>query len=37
LRHILVHDYDLIDDATIWKIIHSNLGKLKEEISKYLD
>ena len=37
LRHILVHDYDLIDDATIWKIIHSNLDKLKEEISKYLD
>ena len=36
LRHILVHDYDLIDDATIWKIIHSNLDKLKEEISKYL-
>jgi uncharacterized protein with HEPN domain len=37
LRHILVHDYDLIDDATIWKIIHFNLGKLKDEISKYLD
>lgn len=37
LRHILVHDYDLIDDATIWKIIHSNLSKLKEEISKYLE
>jgi|SRR5665213_27006 len=37
LRHILVHDYDLIDDATIWKIIHSNLDKLKEEISKYLE
>lgn len=37
LRHILVHDYDLIDDATIWKIIHSNLDKLKEELSKLLD
>ncbi len=21
LRHILVHDYDLIDDGSIWKII----------------
>ena len=37
LRHILVHGYDLIDDATIWKIIHSSLSTLKEEISKYLD
>ena len=23
LRHILVHDYDLIDDASIWKIIQT--------------
>lgn len=37
LRHILVHDYDLIDDGSIWKIIHNNLGILKEEIKKYLD
>jgi uncharacterized protein with HEPN domain len=37
LRHILVHDYDLIDDASIWKIIHNNLDQLKEEIKKYLD
>lgn len=22
LRRILVHDYNLIDDASIWKIIH---------------
>jgi len=37
LRHILVHDYDLIDDASIWKIVQSNLKILKEEIQKYLD
>ncbi|MEP6583536.1 MAG: HepT-like ribonuclease domain-containing protein [Ginsengibacter sp.] len=37
LRHILVHDYDLIDDASIWKIVHSNLKVLKEEIQKYLE
>ena len=24
LRHILVHDYDLIDNASIWKIVHNN-------------
>jgi len=25
LRHILVHDYDLIDDSTIWRICQNNL------------
>ncbi len=35
LRHILVHDYDLIDDASIWKILQVNLKTLKEEIQKY--
>jgi uncharacterized protein with HEPN domain len=37
LRHILVHDYDLIDDGSIWKIIQNNLDKLQEEIKTYLD
>lgn len=37
LRHILVHDYDLIDDATIWLIITENLPVLKLEISKLMD
>jgi uncharacterized protein with HEPN domain len=32
LRHILVHDYDLIDDATILRICRSNLPVLKQEI-----
>ena len=35
LRHILVHDYDLIDDASIWKITQNNLKTLKEEIQSY--
>jgi uncharacterized protein with HEPN domain len=35
LRHILVHDYDLIDDASIWKITQNNLKALKEEIQMY--
>ena len=37
LRHVLVHDYDLIDDASIWKIVQSNLKILQEETQKYLD
>lgn len=37
LQHILVHDYDLIDDASIWKILQTNLKILKEEIQQYLD
>ena len=32
LRHILVHDYDLIDDPTIWRICQNNLPDLKNEI-----
>jgi uncharacterized protein with HEPN domain len=37
LRHILVHDYDLIDDGTIWKIAHQHLNTLKDELQKYLE
>ncbi|MEO7120046.1 MAG: HepT-like ribonuclease domain-containing protein [Ginsengibacter sp.] len=37
LRHILIHDYDLIDDASIWKIITTKLNVLKDEIQKYLE
>jgi uncharacterized protein with HEPN domain len=36
LRHILVHDYDLIEDATIWNIIHKNLPLLKQEVTTLL-
>jgi len=32
LRHFLVHEYDLIEDATIWNIIHHNLPILKKEV-----
>lgn len=37
LRHILVHDYDLIDDASIWKILQNNLKTLQEEIKQLLN
>jgi uncharacterized protein with HEPN domain len=36
LRHILIHDYDLIDAAIIWKLVGQNLPVLKEEILKLL-
>ena len=32
LRHILIHEYDLIEDATIWNIVHNNLSILKQEV-----
>ncbi len=36
LCHILTHDYDLIDDPTIWKITQNRLTILKEEIKQYI-
>lgn len=36
LRHLLVHNYDLSDDATIWTIIHKNLPLLKTEVELLL-
>ncbi len=37
LRHILIHDYDLIEDATIWMICKKNLPVLKTEVRAILD
>lgn len=36
LRHILVHDYDLIEDATIWNIVHYHLPVLEAEVTHLL-
>jgi len=36
LRHILVHDYDLIEDATIWMICKKNIPILKNEVQSIL-
>ena len=36
LRHIIVHEYDLMDDATILRISKNYLPILKEEINKLL-
>lgn len=37
LRHILVHAYDLIEDATIWNIIFHHLPVLKTEVIQLLN
>ena len=37
LRHILVHEYDLIEDATIWNIVHHHLPVLKTEVAGILN
>lgn len=36
LRHILVHDYDLITHSTIWLIIKNNLPLLKKQVQELL-
>jgi uncharacterized protein with HEPN domain len=37
LRNILTHDYDLIEDETIWIICKKYLPILKEEVEALLD
>ncbi|MDQ2721130.1 MAG: DUF86 domain-containing protein [Bacteroidota bacterium] len=36
LRHILVHDYDLVDDNTIWATVKIYLPVLKTEVKNLL-
>jgi len=35
-RNVLVHGYDIIDDATVWSAIETNLPTLLEEIQNLL-
>ncbi|OJW83242.1 MAG: hypothetical protein BGO69_19230 [Bacteroidetes bacterium 46-16] len=37
LRHILVHDYDMMDNNSIWLICKKHLPKLREEVKIILD
>lgn len=37
LRHIMVHDYDIVDTATVWKICKKYLQELKKEIDLILE
>lgn len=36
LRHLLVHNYDASDDATIWTILQKHLPILKNEVELLL-
>lgn len=36
LRHILIHNYDALDNATIWTITQKNLPVLKNEVELLL-
>jgi uncharacterized protein with HEPN domain len=37
LRHILIHEYDLIDKGTLWRIIETDLPLLKQETENILN
>ena len=37
LRHILIHDYDLIEDEAIWLICQKNIPVLKDEVQLILN
>lgn len=36
LRHIIVHDYDLVRPAELWTIIKNHLSHLKQEVEMLL-
>lgn len=35
-RNVLIHGYDLIDEAQVWEVIHSNLPTLEAEVTAIL-
>ncbi len=35
-RNILIHGYDIVDEAIVWKAVTNHLPKLVEEINKIL-
>src|SRR3990172_997983 len=35
-RNVLIHGYDLIDEAQVWEVIRQNLPKLEAEVSALL-
>lgn len=37
LRHIIVHDYDLVEDEAIWLICQKHLPVLKQEVQLFLN
>jgi uncharacterized protein with HEPN domain len=35
-RNVLIHGYDVIDEAVVWKIIHQDLPGLKQQVDSML-
>ncbi len=35
-RNVLIHGYDLIDDAHVWRVITSDLPRLEQQVSEIL-
>jgi uncharacterized protein with HEPN domain len=31
-RNILIHGYDIVDDAVVWDVIQTHLGRLRENV-----
>jgi uncharacterized protein with HEPN domain len=36
-RNLLIHGYDLVDDAQVWEVIQRDLPKLETEVAAVLD
>ena len=36
LRHIIIHEYDMIDKGTLWRIIQNDLPVLQSEVEQIL-
>ncbi|SHJ16367.1 Uncharacterized conserved protein, contains HEPN domain [Hymenobacter daecheongensis DSM 21074] len=37
LRHILVHDYDMIDEKALWQVIRQDVPVLRERLRQLLN
>lgn len=35
-RNVLIHGYDIIDEAVVWKIVQQDLPKLKQQVESML-
>ena len=35
LRNVLVHEYELVDDVEVWRVIQESLPRLKQQIDNW--